>query len=189
LTLLQLRWVHAWGSDSVPVPWVVHPLRWRNEITDRGLPACQQCITSRHSCDGYITLRVNNLGIIHSGDHGASSMTAIPSHGICTSESSTSTVGQRTAPFCQPAELPLVAFRNQMAGSYFFATYVWAPFWRSLLLSATSLVPDPRFPNMQLHSVVNQSCFDALVCSYMGFGHGDATLRNTGGQLYSRALA
>lgn len=63
---------------------------------------------------------MSNFGI-RSDLRGTPSLAAVTTAG-------TATMRDVTGAFRPPAELPLVAFRKQIPTSYFFATYVWAPF-------------------------------------------------------------
>lgn len=77
-----------------------------------------------------------------------------------------------------PMELDLSGFKEEMALSYFFGTYGWAPFWRPLLRMAT----DGSFPD------INRTCSLAIAYGYMGLGHHENALLVQGRSLYGRTL-
>lgn len=77
--------------------------------------------------------------------------------------------------------LSLEAFQQPMAISCFYNTYIWAPFWRPALLTATTAAANEGLS-------VNQASVDALLYGFMGVHHGDASLENRGCLLYSQTL-
>ncbi|KAK0649215.1 hypothetical protein B0T16DRAFT_349842 [Cercophora newfieldiana] len=143
-----------------------HCLPCMKRRVKRGIP----CPPSERPCDRHdISVRAHSLSVSPERDLS----TVIPRR-------------LQSAPpdFNLPPELPLVAFRREMATTYFFRSYVWAPFWRSLLLSSTS-TPSTASDGF---NYINQACFDALMYSYMGRAHRNAAFQDRGRRLYTRVL-
>jgi hypothetical protein len=76
-------------------------------------------------------------------------------------------------------ELHLSHPRGDTSPAYFFSTFNWAPFWRPLLLSATT----GDFPD------INKVCFQAITHGYMGRSFRDRTLETMGTRLYGKVLS
>lgn len=75
-------------------------------------------------------------------------------------------------------ELSLVAFQEQIAFSYFFATYGWASFWKPFL----ELAQESDL------STTSHTCSLALAYGHMGLGHSEKSLQSMGLELYGRSL-
>ncbi|KAK4445898.1 hypothetical protein QBC34DRAFT_153894 [Podospora aff. communis PSN243] len=142
---------------------------------DRGQPTCRRCLASGHRCDGYdTTLRMHNLGTrpVQGG---------VPRMTVITPESSVEKPVDLPGPAPSDPSHAVLPEDAARAASYFFSTCVWAPFWRSLLLSTTSGEAEDSL-------VIGRACFDALVCGYTGLAQEDVTLQDKARQLYARVL-
>ncbi|KAK0611892.1 hypothetical protein B0T14DRAFT_441180 [Immersiella caudata] len=141
----------------------------------RGQPACRRCLTSGHRCDGYDTpLRMHILSTRPEKD-------GVPRMVVIAAQSK----GQQTVQLqvLAPSEPSHTALTEDTAALYFFNAFVWAPFWRSFLLSASS--PE----NAASKSLApDRACFDALVYGYTGLGLGHASLQDRARQLYTGVL-
>lgn len=167
----EMRYVSPFRRVKGSLPDVTPPRRCgvlTKTRSDKEVPECRRCLASGHKCGGYdLPLRMHVMGIQWERD-GTQRMAPV-----------------KVLPAKPSSGLPLTSFRDDLAAAYFFQTFSWAPFWRSHLRSAIASPPASSVP--QIRSL-NKACFQAIVYTHMGLGHGDAALQIEGRQIYSRAL-
>ncbi|KAK1749786.1 hypothetical protein QBC47DRAFT_395305 [Echria macrotheca] len=143
--------------------------RRRRVKCDRARPACKRCTSAGYRCDGYDTqLRMHIMGI----EDGRLATVRTPAS---TPRSASRLIRVSIA---VPPDLGISAFRDDMAATFFFSTYAWAPFWRRTLTWAVR----GGMPAM------NQLCYQAIMYGYMGMKRGDVVLLERGTQLYGQVL-
>ncbi|KAK4442367.1 hypothetical protein QBC34DRAFT_363910 [Podospora aff. communis PSN243] len=147
--------------------------RRRRVKCDKKRPECGRCLSSGHRCGGYhVPLRMQSLGI-QSGDDGTQRLKRIST--FATRRGLSALV---QCPISIPPELDMGAFQSEIATSYFFESYGWAPFWQhTMLTAATDDAPH-----------LNKDCLSAIVYGYAGMKQGDAALCTRAGRLYGRVL-
>lgn len=167
----EMRYVSPFRRVKGSLPDVTPPRRCgvlTKTRSDKEVPECRRCLASGHKCGGYdLPLRMHVMGIQWERD-GTQRMAPV-----------------KVLPAKPSSGLPLTSFRDDLAAAYFFQTFSWAPFWRSHLRSAIASPPASSVP--QIRSL-NKACFQAIVYTHMGLGHGDAALQIEGRQIYSRSL-
>ncbi|KZL67301.1 C6 finger domain-containing protein [Colletotrichum tofieldiae] len=118
-----------------------HTCRRRRVKCDKLRPVCERCLSSGHKCLGYeLPLRMQHFSAGTEAS-GAPQLIRI-----------SNTTKTTPLPPVMTQEMPLTAFREQMAFSHLIANYRWGPFWKPLL--RTSLT-GPTQP-------------DAVKADYMG---------------------
>ncbi|KAJ9136594.1 Transcriptional regulatory protein moc3 [Pleurostoma richardsiae] len=100
-------------------------------------------------------------------------LTSVSSNSISSTSSRSSSGTGSPAP-----EMNLVAFKEEMAFSYFFATYGWAGFWKPFLSLAREV---------DLAQVSHMGAL-ALAYGHMGLGRGARDLQSQGLELYCHSL-
>lgn len=150
-----------------PLPCAIATHSEQPSCTDKTRPACQRCLKSGYTCKGYdLGLRMQSLVVI-TEPKGSQRLAKI------SPPSKPSQHEQRVG-----RELSLVAFQEQIAFSYFFATYGWASFWKPFL----ELAQESDL------STTSHTCSLALAYGHMGLGHSEKSLQSMGLELYGRSL-
>ncbi|KAK2006103.1 hypothetical protein LZ32DRAFT_651967 [Colletotrichum eremochloae] len=99
-----------------------HTCRRRRVKCDKLRPKCKRCLSSGHKCLGYeMPLRMQHFTAVAEAG-GARQLIRI-------SDTTKATLPPPTI----TQELPLTAFREQMAFSHLISNYRWGPFWKPLL--------------------------------------------------------
>ncbi|KAI8668660.1 Zn(2)-C6 fungal-type domain-containing protein [Fusarium keratoplasticum] len=143
--------------------------RRRRVKCDRGVPSCQRCLKSGHSCGGYETpLRMVNYSVARGQQ---SALQRAPS-------SSRSSWMHGTPSLSYASELSLVAFDGQISLDYFLASYTWAHWWKSIVI--TGLQGDTA-------SASYIAC-RSLLMGHLGVGNSDAKLQQRSMQLYGQSM-
>lgn len=133
---------------------------------DRGLPSCQRCLKSGHTCRGYApetNLRMRNFGVSEEAE-GSQQLVRL------------SGSARANAPNLL-VELDLGGFQETMAFTYFFQGYAWASLWRPLVqVHSQSIIP-----------LGYQSSL-ALVYGYFGLRNRDKATEVRGLKLYGSQI-
>ncbi|KAK1573849.1 uncharacterized protein LY79DRAFT_567484 [Colletotrichum navitas] len=96
--------------------------RRRRVKCDKLRPKCERCLRSGHKCLGYeLPLRMQHFTTVTEAS-GAQQLIRI-----------SDTTKVTLPPPTVTQELPLIAFREQMAFSHLIANYRWGPFWKPVL--------------------------------------------------------
>ncbi|KAK1990585.1 hypothetical protein LX36DRAFT_592313 [Colletotrichum falcatum] len=104
-----------------PFSGYCHTCRRRRIKCDKLRPECERCLSSGHKCLGYeIPLRMQHF-------------TAVAAASGAQLVRISDTTKVVLPPPTMTQELPLTAFREQMAFSHLISKYQWGPFWKSLL--------------------------------------------------------
>ncbi|EEU33684.1 uncharacterized protein NECHADRAFT_56258 [Fusarium vanettenii 77-13-4] len=143
--------------------------RRRRVKCDRGFPSCQRCLKSGHSCGGYeMPLRMVNYSVARGPQ---SALQRTPS-------SSRPSWMHSTSSLSYASELRLVAFDGQISLDYFLASYTWAHWWKSIII--TALQGDTTSASY----IASRS----LLMGHLGVGNSDAKLQQRSMQLYGQSM-
>lgn len=157
--------------------------------SDKTTPSCLRCQKSGYDCKGYdLGLRIQSLVVVTEpeGSQRLARIVLPPSSQQRLSRHRPEHLhvdhdhDQHGSPKAgPPPEMPLSAFHENMAFSYFFATYGWAYFWKPFLQLAreTDLAP-----------TASHMCSLALAYGHMGNSHANKSLKSMGLELYGRSL-